>query len=117
MLDEDRLERWLGDLEVVDERATCERGSQHVAWLDARPQLELREAGTRTYGSDAVELREPRRQDLALDAETDRACPAGPLQLPERATCHEPAVIDDRQRLAERLGRLHLVRREHDRPA
>ena len=42
---------------------------------------------------------------------------AGPLQLGERARRDDPAAIHDHERLAQRLGGLHLVGREDDRPA
>ncbi len=60
---------------------------------------------------------EPGRQDLALDAEADRPGPAGPFQLSERATGDDPPAVDDGERLAQRLGGLHLVGREDDRAA
>ena len=51
-----------------------------------------------------------------MPSRTVRA-PRGPLQFGDRATRDQPAVIDDHERLAKRLGDLHLVRREDDRPA
>jgi len=54
---------------------------------------------------------------IAVDRQVDHP-PAGcTLHIAERSADHDPAAIDDRDRLAHRLDRLHLVGREDQRPA
>ena len=48
--------------------------------------------------------------------EADGPPAAGALEGADRAAGHDPAVIDDRHRFAQRLGGFHLVRAEDERP-
>src|SRR5436309_2608753 len=88
-----------------------------VAIVPAASWSSVARTAMRSARGDAVDLGEPVRQDLPVDAEADRPRATGPLQLPERAPGDEPPVIDDRERFAEGFGDLHLMGREHDRAA
>ena len=52
-----------------------------------------------------------------LDGEAHGSPSAGALQVADTSTRHQPAVVHDRDGFAQRLGRLHLVRREDQRPS
>ena len=60
---------------------------------------------------------QPGRRRVAVDREPQRPPAARALEVADRAAGDQPAVVDDRDRLAQRLGRLHLVGREDQRPA
>ena len=113
-----RLERRLGDLEAGHRRAARDDRREDRRRVRAGGELELGEPGARagrraTPGSVASQAGS---DSPSTPSRTVRA-PAGPLQVAERAGRHEPTVIDDGERLAQRLGGLHLVGREDDRPA
>ncbi len=116
-VDEDRLERRVGDLEAGHPRAARDGRRDDRRRVGVGAELELGEAGPGSGGHDPGQVDQPRRQRLAVDAEADGPGAARPLQLAERAGGHDPPVVDDGQRLAQGLGRLHLVGREDDRPA
>ena len=54
---------------------------------------------------------------VAVDREPHDPPSRRPLDVAERPADDDPAAIDDRDRLAHRLDRLHLVGREDQRPA
>ena len=60
---------------------------------------------------------QPGEAVVALDRQLDHPPAGRPLDLAERPADDDPAAIDDRDRLAHRLDRLHLVGREDQRPA
>ena len=73
--------------------------------------------GDGTEPVDPGQLGQPGRRHVTVDRQPQRATTAGPLQVADPAAGHQPAVVDDGDRFAHRLGRLHLVGREDERPA
>ena len=59
-------------------------------------------------------VRQPRQAVVALDRDPDHLPPGRATDLAQRAADHHAAAVDDRDRLAQGLGDLHLVRREDD---
>ena len=76
----------------------------------------MKPAPGRTAATPSIEVSQVGRISPSTPRRTVRARD-GPLQLRERAARDDPAVVDDRQRLAQGLCRLHLVGREDDRAA
>ncbi len=116
VVDEDLLERRLGDLEVADPRAGLDRGGEEDVRLDALVELDLGPVDPRPDDPGARHRRQPGEAVVALDRQLDHPPAGRPLDLAERPTDDHPAAIDDRDRLAHGLDRLHLVGREDERP-
>ena len=102
----------------VTRRATGDGCRDDRRRVGAGRQLELGEAGTRAgrTGHPAGRPARPAATRPSTPRRTVRA-PARSLHLAERARGDHPSVVDDGERLAQGLGRLHLVGREDDRAA
>ena len=101
----------------VTERPRARTAVEDDGRVGAGRQLELAPAGDGTDPVDARQLGQPRRRHVPVDRQPQRATTAGPLQVADPAAGDQPALVDDRDRFAHRLGRLHLVGREDERPA
>ena len=60
---------------------------------------------------------QPRQPVVVHDGDPDHPPAGRALDVAERPAGDQPPAVDDRDRLAQRLDRLHLVGREDERPA
>ena len=94
-----------------------QRGREDRLGLDARLDLDLGALDARPQhrapGTSASHV-EP---VVAVDRQQHHPPAGRALHVAQRAADDDPAVVDDRDRLAHRLDRLHLVGREDDRLA
>ena len=85
MLDEERLETRLGDLEPADRRAALKHRRQDRVGLGAGEELELGAVGVVADGFDARKGADPFRPERRLDGESDRSASARAMTSREAA--------------------------------
>ena len=89
-----------------------DRRRQHDVRVDALIQLDLGAPESRAEDPCPGHLADPWQPVVALDGDVDKPPPGGPPDLTQRPADDDPAPVDDRDRLAQRLDGLHLVGRE-----
>ncbi len=112
VVDEDLLERGIGDLEVGHPNPAADGRRQEGVRLDAHVELDLGPVEARAEDAGPGNLVDPGQPVVAFDRELHEAPTGRPPDVPHGATDDDPPPVDDRDRLAERLDRLHLVGRE-----
>src|ERR1035437_9374885 len=116
-LDEDLLERRIGDLEAGHDRSARERRTQDRlgigAWLDAQ----LADTGAGPDQANPGQGRHPGQLGITLDRQADDRSTGSPTDLAGRPAGQQPAVVDDRDRAGQRFDHLHLGGREDQGPA
>ena len=117
MVDEDLLERGVHDLEVGHPNPAADGGREERVGLDSGVQLDLGPIEAGAEDPDAGDLIDPGQPVVALDRDLHEAPTGCPSDVPHGATDDDPPAIDDRDRLAERFDRLHLMRGEDQCPA
>ena len=114
-VDEHLLERRVVDLEVRDARPGATAAASTAS--GSTPGSSSMSTAPCPGGSSARPERTPATAagGRRRPADPDHPPTGGPLDLAERPADHEPAAVDDRDRLAQRLDHLHLVGGEDER--
>ena len=98
----------------VTRAPTRDRGREDDVRRDALLELDRRAVHADLDDPRARDVREPRQPVVALDRDAHHLPPGRATDLAQRAADHHAPAVDDRDRLAQGLGDLHLVRREDD---
>ena len=113
-LDEDLLERRVRDLEAEDVVTPGDGRAEHGLRVGPGLDIELREVAARPRDADMRQRLEPCKLPAGGRGDPDDLVTGRVLDVPRRAGRHEPSVVDDRDRVAELLGHLELMRAEDD---
>src|SRR5438132_5532792 len=117
VLDEDLLERRIGDLIAGHAYATRERRPEDHLRVSLPVDVELGEILAWPNDPHAGDGRQPAHAAVTADGQPDTSTTGRSSHVCEPAADDDPATVHDRDRVAELFDGVHLVRAEDERLA